>query len=255
MADNVGLVFAVDYFLAKEDIDDDDDDIVPYFFVYFIRRERVPSIRIFYEEVLPDFSSLDCSKHFRLTRQTFTRLFQETEPNLAKDIRTQGKQSILTEKRAVVGLWYLFRDRVISWPGPKRQQEISDHFEAECKIPGIIGIIDGSHITLTNIPNGDQVYINRKGYPSLQLQVIVDHMLLITDSFVGWPGCTHDARVFRNSYIINELENGILNPHFFIIGDSAYPLKPYLMTPFRDNGRLTAPQRHYNRKLSTSRQC
>ena len=82
----------------------------------------------------------------------------------------------------------------------------------------IAGIIDGSHITLTHILNGDQDYINRKGYPSLQLQVIVDHMLLITDSCVGWPGCTHDARVFRNSNISEELENGILNPNFFIIG-------------------------------------
>ncbi|XP_062608040.1 uncharacterized protein LOC134269867 [Saccostrea cucullata] len=79
-------------------------------------------------------------------------------------------------------------------------------------------------------------------------------MLLITDSFVGWPGCTHDSRVFRNSPIYEELENAMLNPNIFIIGDSAYPLKPYLITPFRDNGRLTAAQRHFNRKLSTSRQ-
>lgn len=50
---------------------------------------------------------------------------------------------------------------------PRRQQEISDHFEAESKIPGIMGIIDGSHITLTNIPKRDQDYINRKGFPSL----------------------------------------------------------------------------------------
>ncbi|XP_056006179.1 putative nuclease HARBI1 [Ostrea edulis] len=287
MADKVGIVLAVDYLLDEEDIDEDDEDILPHYFVNVIRRERVPSIKSFYEEVLPDFSFLDFSKHFRLTKQTFTRLFREIEPNIAKDVRTQGRQPILTEKRAMVGLWYLcnttsmreisllfgisqstvfdcvhdfcdalcsVRNRIISWPGPQRQQEISDHFEAECQIPGIVGIIDGSHITLTSVPNGDQDYINRKGYPSLQLQLIVDHILLITDSFVGWPGCTHDARVFRNSDIHDELENGILNPQFFIIGDSAYPLKPYLMTPFRDNGRLTVPKRHYNRKLSTSRQ-
>ena len=81
-----------------------------------------------------------------------------------------------------------------------------------------MGIIDGSHITLTNGPNVDQNYSNRKGYPSLQLHFILHHMLLITDSFVGWPGCTHDARVFRNSDIYDELENGILHPNFFIIG-------------------------------------
>ena len=79
--------FAVDYFLDEEDIEEDDDDIVPYFSSTCIRRDRVPSVRTFYEEVLPD-------------------------------------------------------------------------------------------------------------------------------SYVGWPGCTHDARVFKNSNIYEELENGILNPNF-----------------------------------------
>ena len=228
MADKVSVALTVEDFLDEEDIEEDDDDIVPYLLSICMRRDRVPSVRTFYEEVLPDFSSLDFNRHFRLTKQTFTRLFHEIEHDFAKTVRPQGKQPILTEKRAMVGLWYLcnttsmreislffgisqstvfecvhdfcealcsVRNRIICWPDPQRQQEISDHFEAECKIPGII---DGSHITLTNIPNGDQDYVNRKGYPSLQLQVIVDHMLLITDSFVGWPGCTHDARVLRN---------------------------------------------------------
>lgn len=100
----------------------------------------------------------------------------------------------------------LIRNRVLSWPDLRRQQEISDHFEAESNIPGIIGIIDGSHITLTNVPYEDKDYINRKGYPSTPLQVIVDHMLLVTDSFVGWPGCTHYSRVFKNSSIYDKLE-------------------------------------------------
>ncbi|XP_062576261.1 putative nuclease HARBI1 [Saccostrea cucullata] len=171
-----------------------------------------------------------------------------------------GKQPIVPKKRTMICIWYLcnntsmreiallfglsqstvfecihdvcealcsIRSRVITWPDLQRQQEISEHFEAECKIPGIAGIIDGTHITLTNVPFEDTDYINRKGYPSIQLQVIVDHMLLITDSFVGWPGCTHDSRVFRNSPIYEELENAMLNPNIFIIGDSAYPLKPY----------------------------
>ena len=30
-------------------------------------------------------------------------------------------------------------------------------------------------------------------------QLVVDDRMLIRDAYVGWPGCTHDARVFRNS--------------------------------------------------------
>ena len=51
-------IFAIEYFLDEEDIkEDDDDDIVPYFVSTCVRRDRVPSVRTFHEEVLPDFSS------------------------------------------------------------------------------------------------------------------------------------------------------------------------------------------------------
>ncbi|KAJ8309953.1 hypothetical protein KUTeg_011818 [Tegillarca granosa] len=39
-----------------------------------------------------------------------------------------------------------------------------------CNIPGIIGIIDGTHIRLSGALGGDQDYINRKHFPSMQLQ-------------------------------------------------------------------------------------
>ena len=41
----------------------------------------------------------------------------------------------------------------------------------------------------------------------------------------------------------------------FTIGDSAYPLRSWLVTPFRDTGHLTARQRKYNRTVSAQRQC
>lgn len=52
--------------------------------------------------------------------------------------------------------------------------------------------------------------------------------------FIGWPGCSHDARCFSNSPIYESLENGT-DPHhvMVILGDSAYPLRPYLLTPYK----------------------
>ncbi|XP_061191617.1 uncharacterized protein LOC133199804 [Saccostrea echinata] len=111
------------------------------------------------------------------------------------------------------------------------------------------GVIDGTHLRLNGIPANDNDYINKKGYPSLQLQVVVHNLRLFTDTYVGWPGSTHDARVFRNSPI--QEDHRIILPNGFIIGDSVYPLKEYLMTPFRDTGRLAPAQRHYNQKLSS----
>ena len=38
-------------------------------------------------------------------------------------------------------------------------------------LPDDIGCVDGTHIRLSNVLGGDADYINRKGYPFVQLQV------------------------------------------------------------------------------------
>ena len=55
--------FDVEYFLYENDIEEEDDVIVPYFLSTCMRRDRVPSVPTFYEEVLPDFSILDLYFH------------------------------------------------------------------------------------------------------------------------------------------------------------------------------------------------
>lgn len=89
----------------------------------------------------------------------------------------------------------------------------------------------------------------------LFLQVVADSDMLIRDAYTGWPGCTHDARVLRNSSLFDKAENGQnVTQGKFIVGDSAYPLRNWLVTPFRDNGRLNAQQRRFNQRLSSARQ-
>ena len=44
-----------------------------------------------------------------------------------------------------------------------------------------------------------KVYYNRKGFYSVNVQAVVDHNLLFTDLYIGWPGSVHDARVLVNS--------------------------------------------------------
>ena len=134
---------------------------------------------------------------------------------------------------------------------------MSNRVERASSIRGCIGFIDGTHIRLASSPGGERDYFNRKGFPSIQLQIVVNDNLLITSAFAGYPGYTHDARVFRNGTLSRQLEGGQLPllPGGFIVGDSAYPLKSWLITPFKDNGRLTGQHRRYNRTVSSQRQA
>ena len=137
----------------------------------------------------------------------------------------------------------------------RKAQAVMEAFEERRGFPGVMGAIDGTRITIRAPKHNHEQYINRKGFFSVQLQVICDPDLIITDVFCGYPGSVHDARVFRNSPICCEVE---VNPdNYFpgnshILGDVAYPLKRWLLTPFRDNGHLIAQQRRYNTAHSST---
>ncbi len=75
----------------------------------------------------------------------------------------------------------------------------------------------------------------------------------------------HDARVFANSSIYMKGENGDLISEnktknmydvdipLVLLGDAAYPLLPWLMKPYSDNGRLSKEKLHFNYRLSRAR--
>lgn len=71
--------------------------------------------------------------------------------------------------------------------------------------------------------------------------------------WTGNPGSTHDATVLRMSDLFQNSDAKIL-VGFVILGDSAFPLLQWLITPFRDCGNLTGQQRKFNREHSRSRQ-
>jgi hypothetical protein len=76
--------------------------------------------------------------------------------------------------------------------------------------------------------------------------------------FCGFPGSAHDSTVFQNSSLFQKLEaqgNQIFNPQVYhIIADSAFPLKMWMMTPYKKiNGHLQPSKRNFNKKLSSTR--
>lgn len=125
----------------------------------------------------------------------------------------------------------------------------------DCReFPNVIGAIDSTHIKIRAPAYDPTSYINRKDYHSIILQAVCDRHGKLTHCFAGYPGCTHDARVFKNSPVAQFLRN----PEYFInnshiIGDGAYTIHPNVMVPFRENGHLTVRQQNFNYCLSSTR--
>jgi hypothetical protein len=65
--------------------------------------------------------------------------------------------------------------------------------------------------------------------------------MLIYNASVRWPGRVNDARVFETSSLKTIMEGG---NNGVILGDSAYPLRHYLLTPYRNPA--SGPQEEYN---------
>ncbi|CAM4541073.1 unnamed protein product [Lepidochelys kempii] len=87
------------------------------------------------------------------------------------------------------------------------------------------GAIDGTHIPILGPDHLANQNINRKGCFSMVLQALVDHKGRFTNINVRWPGKVHDARIFRNSGLFEQLQEGTYFPDQKItIGDVEMPI-------------------------------
>ncbi|XP_067656434.1 putative nuclease HARBI1 [Haliotis asinina] len=130
---------------------------------------------------------------------------------------------------------------------------VAEGFSKWCGFPKVIGAIKDTQIPISGTSCNRDAFINRKGYSSMQLQVVCDAKLQFTDTYVGWPGSVHDCRIFKNSPLRHKLEQGYLPPDFHLIGDSGYSLAPYIMVPFKDKGHLSLAEKKFNKCHASTR--
>ena len=122
--------------------------------------------------------------------------------------------------------------------------------------------LDGTHIPIS-APNvdGEVDYFSRKQCYTIALQGLIGANFILLDVATGFPGSYHDARNLRYSSVYRKAENNAIleKPEDVIsgskirplvLGDGAYPLLPWLLTPYQFGPALTRPQRNFNKKLS-----
>ncbi|XP_020104071.1 uncharacterized protein LOC109721063 [Ananas comosus] len=116
---------------------------------------------------------------FKHSGETISRKFNEVLDSLVRfsvDIIKPLDPSFTTTPPQI-------RNNVRFWP----------HFE------GAIGAIDGTLIRAV-IPKEDQIpYIGRKPYPMQNIMAVCDFNMVFTFVVAGWPGATHDARIFTTT--------------------------------------------------------
>ena len=244
----------------------------------------------FFEEVVPELTDKQYKEQFRLSRHTVGCILEALDED--------DDAQIPLAKKLLLLLWYLgsvvsirkvammfglslgaawasmdqvvtmlvgLQERHVRFPPKAQLEDIMDRF-ADKGFPGAIGAVDGCHIRIPRPSENEHAYVNRKHYHSIVLMAVVDDQCRFMDICVGWPGSVHDSRVFKNS----PLGMKLTSPQFreqtlpddsHIIGDAAFQLSTYLLTPFRDNqirargeGEPTPEQKkYYNYKLSGAR--
>lgn len=127
---------------------------------------------------------------------------------------------------------YLMR-RYLTFPtDPDEIRRNKIDFMEIANFPGVVGAIDCTHIRITAPKEDPDAYINRKRFHSINVQLVFNAKYRIINCLANWPGSVHDARILRESGLSRKFENNQIPRGCILLGDSGYPCKPWLLTPY-----------------------
>ncbi|XP_064487317.1 putative nuclease HARBI1 [Ornithodoros turicata] len=136
--------------------------------------------------------------------------------------------------------------------------EVKRGFYEMAGFPGCVGAIDGTEVAIMQPSQGDprfedSNYYCHKGYYAINVLAVCDASRRILYMTARYPGCCHDSSILNMCELRQAATSGFFKNEEWLIGDSAYPLEPWLMTPVRSptNPEETA----YNTAHTKTRCC
>ncbi|KAM7281551.1 putative nuclease HARBI1 isoform X1, partial [Ixodes scapularis] len=141
----------------------------------------------------------------------------------------------------------------------------SERFDAEKgfrllgRIPGVIGCVDGTIVSIVSPSKNDPTvtkaaYWCSKYFYAVNVMVVCDADCRIMCIDPRYPGSVHDSFVWQFSWLRNQLEQGQLpRDGRFLLGDSGYPLEPWLITPVPGNHATSTACGRFNKAHSSIR--
>lgn len=154
----------------------------------------------------------------------------------------------------------------VAYPSPWDLPKVSNEFQTLSGLPNCCGAVDCTRFKFTNT---DYPYLYNEEDDDLQqsvvTQIVVDCSSKILSIITGFKGNKGDSRVLRSSTLYADIEEGrLLNSpplHLkgisvpqYLVGDSGYPLLPWLMVPYTDPV-VTSCQEDFNSKHYLMRQA
>lgn len=162
-------------------------------------------------------------------------------------------------------IWETLSSKVMPLPTEELLKESAAKFEKMWNFPNCVAAIDGKHIAIQAPAKSGSLFFNYKKHFSIVLLAMVDAEYKFIAVDVGAFGKNSDGGIFKDSNMGKALEgntfgmpksrpiekNGKPLP-YVIVGDEAFPCKPYLMRPYPGKG-LEQNQRIFNYRLSRAR--
>ncbi|XP_072350726.1 putative nuclease HARBI1 [Scyliorhinus torazame] len=146
--------------------------------------------------------------------------------------------------RDVTEVLYSKRNQFISFPmETESQAERALGFRAIADFPQVQGVLGCAHVALRAPYDHPGVYVNKKGFHSLKVQLVCDHQKRVMQVCSRFPGSAWHSAILEQSSVppLFRPERQALG---WLLGGSGYPLDTWLMTPVRKP--RTPCQHHYN---------
>ncbi|XP_058618261.1 uncharacterized protein LOC131531494 isoform X1 [Onychostoma macrolepis] len=158
-------------------------------------------------------------------------------------------------------------ERFLPSPTQNTWKEVAQGFCEKWNFPNCLGAVDGKHIIIKAPPLSGSQFFNYKNTFSIVLLALVDADYRFRVIQVGDFGRSSDGGVYARSDLGRGMENNTLHvppstslpgaAHlgdvpFVMVGDTAFPLKPFLMRPY-PGANLTFKKRIFNYRLSRAR--
>ncbi|KAK6017277.1 transposase, IS4 family, partial [Ostertagia ostertagi] len=252
-------------------------------FLERIARESRSSIpRIFRDRTCPyeTLSDVEFKKDYRFSRKVFFDICKIVAEDMRREsarevdltvadqvaigIHLLGRNVMQSDEARITGCHQTTVSRVlmgfvqalnrrahqyIFWPTEEENIQIRRSFYRKYRLPGICGIIDGTHCRILKPSIAAEDYVCRKGFHSLNVGVIVDYEGRVRWACARWPGSAHDSRVFKTSALYAQLRSGECGG--VLIGDAAYASETFLLKAI--NAPKNAHEIRYNNAICAAR--